>query len=120
MADNHLLSSEDLTTIGGAITIVVTVSNALLYALGWSPRYVALAASFAVAAVGVASGDPGSWKAWCLGFFNAFVIYCGAVGVSTMATAAGGQAPRRNGRAVRAGAPEEVGLPVRRFWLPWF
>ena len=123
MAETRLLSSDDLTTLGGAITIVVTVSNALLYALGWNPKYVGLAASFVVAALGVASADPGSWRAWCLGFFNAFVIYCGAVGVSTMATAAGRRtvAPRsRSAGASGQSGVEEVGLPVRRFWLPWF
>jgi hypothetical protein len=89
-------------TLVGSVTITTIVTGGLYKALGWPPAKTGLIISFLVVAAGLFLAekitDP---KADIVGFFNAFLVYLSAAGVSD---AAGGKF-RGEGRP---------------FFRPWF
>jgi hypothetical protein len=76
-------------TLLGSVTLTTIVTGGLYKSLGWSPAKTGLIVSFVVIIAGLflaeKLADP---KADVVGFFNAFLVYLSAAGVSD---AAGGR-----------------------------
>jgi hypothetical protein len=110
-----LLTGQDLTTITGAVGIVVIGTNSLCYTFALDPRKVGLILSLVVAytALGFrASIDPIDWV---LAALNSMIIFASATGVTAASRIApANHIPRSNG------AIEETTRDKREFWTPWF
>jgi hypothetical protein len=83
-------------TLAGAVGITTAVTGALYKALGWSPAKTGLAVAFLVTIAGLFLADKiGDPKADVVGFFNTFLVYLSAAGVSDAAgTTFRGPGPR--------------------------
>jgi uncharacterized Tic20 family protein len=76
-------------TLLGSVTITTIVTGGLCKALGWLPAKTGLIVSFVVIAAGLFLADKiTDPKADIVGFFNTFLVYLSAAGVSD---AAGGK-----------------------------
>ena len=73
-------------TLAGSVTITTFVTNGLFKAFGWSAKWLGLLVSLAVMAAGLflcdKLNDP---KADVIGFFNSFLVYISAAGVTEAA-----------------------------------
>jgi hypothetical protein len=70
-------------TLTGCVTIVTIVTAALFKAFGWSPAKTGLPASFLAVAAGLyLAGRISDLGSVAIGFFNAFLVYLSAAGVS--------------------------------------
>ncbi len=92
-------------TLAGSVGITVVVTGALHKARGWAPAKTGLFAAFLVVIAGLLLADKiGDWKADVVGFFNAFLVYLSAAGISDAASS--------KTRGVAPGS--------RPFFRPWF
>jgi hypothetical protein len=84
------------STLAGAVGITTVVTGALYKARGWPPAKVGLAVAFLVTIGGLFLADKiGDPKADVVGFFNAFLVYLSAAGVTDAAgTTYRGTGPR--------------------------
>ena len=73
-------------TLLGSVTLTTIVTGGLHKSLGWSPAKTGLIVSFAVVTAGLFLADKiVDPKADIVGFFNAFLVYLSAAGVSDAA-----------------------------------
>jgi len=73
-------------TLAGVVLITTVVTAALDKSFGWAPAKTGLAAAFLVIIAGLFLADKiGDPKADIVGFFNAFLVYLSAAGVSDAA-----------------------------------
>ena len=92
-------------TLAGSVGITAIVTGALYKSHGWNPAKTGLFAAFLVIIAGLVLADRiGDWKADVVGFFNAFLVYLSAAGISDAASS--------NTRGVTGGG--------RPFWRSWF
>ena len=73
-------------TLLGSVTLTTIVTGGLNKSLGWSPAKTGLLVSFVVVIAGLfLAGKLSDPKADIVGFFNAFLVYLSAAGVSDAA-----------------------------------
>jgi len=117
IAARTLLEPRALATYSGAVTTVFVITNGLHYAFGFEPRIVGLVVSIAVSIAGVLISDNHSYSQWAVCVPNGFLIYCAAVGVSSMT---GSSTNSRRRRRQRSGEQIEELLPANRFLRSWY
>jgi hypothetical protein len=73
------------TTLAGSAGITAAVTAALYKSAGWNPAKTGLAAAFLVVGAGLVLADRiTDLKADVVGFFNAFLVYLSAAGLSDL------------------------------------
>ena len=83
-----VITRESILTQAGAIAAVVAVANTIQYVFNFNPKWLALVISIGVAFLAViVSGSRGTLD-YIFGILNGCVIFCGAVGVNTVAAPA--------------------------------
>lgn len=109
----HFLGTEELTTVGGCVTVTVLVTNGLAFAFGWRHRYVGLLVAMLTALLGVVARGNATALDWILAIPNGFLVFAGATGVASMTALP----------SMRSVGPEETVSPDRRgkkFFRAWF
>jgi hypothetical protein len=93
-------------TLAGSAGITAAVTGALYRSLGWNPAKSGLVVAFLVIIAGLVLTDKfADAKADVVGFFNAFMVYLAAAGISDAASS-----------KFRGG----LAAGTRPFWRPWF
>lgn len=83
---NDFFTVATFGTLLGSVTLTTVVTGGLHKFLGWSPDKTGLIVSFAVVAAGLFLADKiADPKADIIGFFNSFLVYLSAAGVSDAA-----------------------------------
>ncbi len=113
----QFLTPSELATLGGAVSAVLLITNALRYALGWNAKVIGLILSLLAACYGTWVSNDHSSQAWVLAVPNAALIYSSAIGLASMTTKIPlkGNSPQ----IIGGGGPEEVQVG-KRFWARWF
>jgi hypothetical protein len=124
MAAPELLSLSDLGSFAGAMAAVVAITNTLRHVFNLNPRIVGFIASFAVCLAALILKPDPRLEQLILAILNAFIVYCGAAGMSGIGAQIG--APRRQ-RKMRATKPdgatpilEEATQLKHGFFDPWY
>jgi len=118
-APQQLVSLDSITTFGGISVAVVGVTNAVKYALGWSAPWVALLVSV-ICCVGGAFSRTAIPNPFEIGLavVNGCIVYSSAIGMNTLATAAGNKLGTPGGGATAGwAAPHHERRP---FFTHWF
>jgi hypothetical protein len=105
MTDN-LFTATNIVGVGVATTAVTVVSNALYKLAKLPARWTAFVASAVIAYAVIGMQSAPQWFDWLLGFFNACLLYCSALGMNEAGAAA--LAPAGRGFAATEG-----------FFVPW-
>lgn len=81
----ELLTIDDVLTLSGAILAVTVITNGINYAFRLPSKYVALVFSFLMALTSAILTGNVLWPSIIVTIANTFLIYVGAVGISTVA-----------------------------------
>lgn len=113
-----LMNPHEVALLGSTVTMVVLISNGLYKAFGLTSKYVGIVVSGCAAICWLALSESQSVQAWFLVIPNAFVIYTGAVGISTMM----GKRHQASEQLGGGGVPTAIAGTAtgRRFWIRWF
>jgi hypothetical protein len=85
---NDLFTATNIASVGMATAAVTVVANALYKLAKLPQRWTAFAAALAIAYMVVVMSHTPQWYDWVMAFFNACLLYCSALGVNELGTAA--------------------------------
>jgi hypothetical protein len=87
---NELFTSVNIASMGIA-TVAVNVVTNTLYKLVTAPKkWTAFLAALVIAIVAVSVSSNTQWYDWVLGFFNACLLFCSALGINELAVGGSG------------------------------
>ena len=86
-AIDSLFTTESLLTLQGSALVTLLVPNVLRYLIGSSfagyEKWVGFAIAMVLAFLTATQATKKDWMTWVLAFFNGFLIYSSAVGLTT-------------------------------------
>jgi len=120
---NDFFTTESLLTFGGATLATFIVPNALQAALQWNPRWLGLVVAelICLAVVGNAwwSGAATSPFQLVVAIINGCLVYCSAMGVTSIGADATGAAGATGKGTVVAKGEGDKKKATRSFLTPW-
>jgi len=84
----QLITPVTIATAGVATLAINAVTNTFYRLLKFPPKWTAFVTALIVAGVLVGMQDEKHWYDWLLGFLNACLLFCSALGVNEAAAAA--------------------------------
>lgn len=113
---SEFFTPQSILTLTGATGAVYVVSAGLQHAFNFNPRWLALVISLVLALVGAHTTQPHELGTYLIAVVNGFLIYCTAVGVSSIAgTPAGGGGVSKGALSRSPSTPAQ-----RTFRSRWF
>jgi hypothetical protein len=88
VAPEQLFTATNIASVGIATGAVTVATNALYKLANLPQRWTAFVAALIIAYIVVFMSSAPMWYHWVLAFFNACLLYCSALGVNELGSAA--------------------------------